>query len=37
MNNYFLKQNNENLSPSCNIENVQTKADVEMVDLILQR
>ena len=27
-----VQQNNENLSPSCNVENVQTKADVEMID-----
>ena len=25
-------QNNENLSPRCNVENVQIKADMEMVD-----
>ena len=27
-----VQQNNENLSPSCNVEKVQTIADVEMID-----
>ena len=28
----YVQQNNENLSPSCNVENLQTKANVEMID-----